>query len=152
MVIVPDLYASKKQQFRKKFSEVVASEVESFSITMDSWTLRVNDSYITCIPHVVDKAFMHRVHILACTELAGTHAAENLVEFIGTVIEDREIPAEETAGTALSSLTRETLFWRLCNYRDGMRSALATHFSYASVMSKKMWCSLRSFVQKRGQL
>ncbi|KAH6942679.1 hypothetical protein HPB50_009230 [Hyalomma asiaticum] len=90
--IIPELYASKKQNLMNSLQAVVDGGVEAISITTDSWTSRANESYLSVTCHIMDSSFQLHVHALACTEMADAHTAENLVLFLKSVMEEWALP------------------------------------------------------------
>lgn len=85
--IIPERYASKKQNLMSSLKAVIDSGVEAISITTDSWISRANESYLSVTCHVMDSSFQLHVHALACTEMADAHTAGNLVLFLKGVME-----------------------------------------------------------------
>ncbi|KAH6927423.1 hypothetical protein HPB50_003458 [Hyalomma asiaticum] len=90
--IIPELYASKKQNLMNSLQAVIDGGVEAISITTDSWTSRANESYLSVTCHIMDSSFQLHVHALACTEMADAHTAENLVLFLKSVMEEWALP------------------------------------------------------------
>ncbi|KAH7960197.1 hypothetical protein HPB49_003516 [Dermacentor silvarum] len=86
--IIPELYASKKQNSINSLQAVIDGGVEAISITTDSWTLRANESYFSVTCHVMDSSLQLHVHALAFTEMADAHRAGNLVLFLKSVMEE----------------------------------------------------------------
>ncbi|KAH7986059.1 hypothetical protein HPB49_026140 [Dermacentor silvarum] len=74
--IIPDLYASSKDNLKKKLGDIFASAVGLLSITTDGSTSQANDNYVCVTCHVMDSDFVQHVHALACTEITLSHCSK----------------------------------------------------------------------------
>ncbi|KAH6928128.1 hypothetical protein HPB50_012119 [Hyalomma asiaticum] len=104
--IIPELYASKKQNLMNSLQAVIDGGVEAISITTDSWTSRANESYLSVTCHIMDSSFQLHVHALACTEMADAHTAENLVLFLKSVMEEWALPDPVVRSVSVSPKLR----------------------------------------------
>ncbi|KAH9384481.1 hypothetical protein HPB48_026489 [Haemaphysalis longicornis] len=71
---------------------VIDSGVKATSITTNGWKSRANESYLSVTCHVMDSSFQLHVQTLACTEMADTHTARNLVLFLKSIMEEWALP------------------------------------------------------------
>ncbi|XP_042148139.1 zinc finger BED domain-containing protein 4-like [Ixodes scapularis] len=90
--VIPDLYAAKKSELKKRIRAIFEGAVECYTLTTDGWTSRAGDSYVCVTVHVLDEDFVQHVYALACKEMPEEHTAENVLRFLRTVVEEWDLP------------------------------------------------------------
>ena len=73
---MPEIY----DQVKSNVTKAMKRGLVYFFLTTDTWTSRVNHSYITHTVHYINELWDLRCHVLDTTEITTEHMAVNLAE------------------------------------------------------------------------
>ena len=84
--VIPQTYG----ELREKVS-IILKPATFLAFTMDSWTCRGGDSYLSITAHFIDDHYMRQLVVLDTFPLCERHTAHNLLSNILTILESWEI-------------------------------------------------------------
>ena len=83
---LPSMYMKQKGQLKKELSEV-----QSVSVTTDSWTSNATESYTTITAHYIDGDWKQKSKVLSTRSEGKTHTSENLAQELLDCFKEFEI-------------------------------------------------------------
>ena len=83
-----------KSRIEKTYDEQKAvlvrnlKDVDSISLTTDTWTSNANKSYITVTEHHIDKTWNMNSNVLVTREMPERHTADNLADKLKSIVSE----------------------------------------------------------------